>query len=122
MSSNPHSCPDWWRSTPCPRFDGTPLDQAYDNHTSRSRAATICPGAVHGSHAVGEIARRFAERSARSTGIASSTGRARSGIDIGALHREVRPHVARVAGRAILLRMRKGGKRLLLLPNRIRLR
>ena len=55
---------------------------------------------------------------ARSTGTASSTGPATLGVDIGALHREVRSHVAWLPGaRDFLTRMRAAGKRLLLLTN-----
>jgi len=121
MSSDPSSLPDWAAiDTVCLDLDGTLLDQAYDNHIWRDlvpqRFAVANALDMHAAYA--EIARRFAARSGTLDWYCIEYWTRDLGIDIGALHREVRSHVAWLPGaRDFLARLRKAGKRLVLLTN-----
>lgn len=121
MSTQAHSSPDWTSiDTVCLDLDGTLLDQAYDNHIWRDlvpqRFAVANSLEMHAAYA--EIARRFAERSGTIDWYCIEYWSRNLGIDIGALHREVRSHVAWLPGaREFLEQMRGQGKRLLLLTN-----
>jgi HAD superfamily hydrolase (TIGR01509 family) len=121
MSLNPHSRPDWQAiDTVLLDLDGTLLDQAYDNHIWRDlvpQRFAIARGLdLHEAYA--QIAQLFAERSGTLDWYCIDYWSRTLGIDIGALHREVRSHVAWLPGaRDFLLRLRANGKRLLLLTN-----
>jgi putative hydrolase of the HAD superfamily len=121
MTSDPHSGPDWtYIDTVCLDLDGTLLDQAYDNHVWRDlvpqRFAVANSLEMHAAYE--EIRRRFAERSGTLDWYCIEYWSKNLGIDIGALHREVRSHVAWLPGaREFLQSMRMAGKRLLLLTN-----
>jgi putative hydrolase of the HAD superfamily len=113
--------PDWQAiDTVLLDLDGTLLDQAYDNHIWRD----LVPQRFAAAHAMelqaayAEIARRFHERSGTLDWYSIEYWSRTLGIDIGALHREVRSHVAWLPGaKEFLARMRGAGKRLLLLTN-----
>ncbi len=121
MSSHSPHAPDWPAiDTACLDLDGTLLDQAYDNHIWRDlvpqRYAVARGLALQAAYA--EIARRFAERSGTLDWYCIEYWSHSLGVDIGALHREVRSQVAWLPGaREFLARMRTQGKRLLLLTN-----
>ena len=121
MSPDSHSHPDWTGiDTVLLDLDGTLLDQAYDNHIWRDlvpqRFAVANSLEMHAAYA--EIKRRFAERSGTLDWYCIEYWSRDLGIDIGALHREVRSHVAWLPGaREFLERMRASGKRLVLLTN-----
>ena len=121
MSPNPQPRPDWPAiDTVCLDLDGTLLDQAYDNHIWRDlvpqRFAVAQGLDLHVAYA--EIARRFNERSGTLDWYCIEYWSRTLGVDIGALHREVRSHVAWLPGaRDFLANMRAAGKRLLLLTN-----
>jgi putative hydrolase of the HAD superfamily len=121
MSPNPQPNPDWPAiDTVCLDLDGTLLDQAYDNHIWRDlvpqRFAVAQGMDLHAAYT--EIARRFEERSGTLDWYCIEYWTRALGVDIGALHREVRSHVAWLPGaRDFLTRMRASGKRLLLLTN-----
>lgn len=121
MSSHPYPRPDWSGiDTVCLDLDGTLLDQAYDNHIWRDLVPQrfAVAGAMAVDAAQAEIARRFAERSGTLDWYCIDYWSRTLGIDIGALHREVRSHVAWLPGaRDFLDRIRIAGKRLLLLTN-----
>lgn len=113
--------PEWPNiDTVCLDLDGTLLDQAYDNHIWRD----LVPQRFAVAHALdaeaarAEIARRFAARSGTLDWYCIEYWSRDLGVDIGALHREVRSHVAWLPGaQDFLVRMRAAGKRLLLLTN-----
>lgn len=115
------SPPDWSSiDTVCLDLDGTLLDQAYDNHIWRDlvpqRFALLHTMELHSAYA--EIAERFRERSGTLDWYDIDYWSRTLEIDIGALHREVRSHVAWLPGaKGFLKRMRAAGKRLLLLTN-----
>jgi len=113
--------PEWPNiDTVCLDLDGTLLDQAYDNHIWRD----LVPQRFAIAHALdaevarAEIARRFAARSGTLDWYCIEYWSRDLGVDIGALHRELRSHVAWLPGaQEFLVRMRAAGKRLLLLTN-----
>jgi putative hydrolase of the HAD superfamily len=115
------SQPDWSSiDTVCLDLDGTLLDQAYDNHIWRDlvpqRFALLHAMELHAAYA--EIAERFRERSGTLSWYDIEYWSRTLEIDIGALHREVRSHVAWLPGaQDFLKRMRAMRKRLLLLTN-----
>jgi 5'-nucleotidase len=121
MSPASHNLPDWSDiDTVLLDLDGTLLDQAYDNHIWRDlvpqRFAVARSMDLHTAYA--EIARLFAERSGTLEWYCIEYWSRTLSIDIGALHREVRTHVAWLPGaREFLARMRAAGKRLVLLTN-----
>jgi HAD superfamily hydrolase (TIGR01509 family) len=125
MSSSPQlnrpPGPDWATiDTVLLDLDGTLLDQAYDNHIWRDlipqRFAVNRGLDLHQAYA--EIARLFADRSGTLDWYDIEYWQRTLGVDVGALHREVRSHVAWLPGaRDFLARVRAMGKRLLLLTN-----
>jgi HAD superfamily hydrolase (TIGR01509 family) len=113
--------PDWSGiDTVLLDLDGTLLDQAYDNHIWRDlvpQRFAVSQG-LEPAAAYAEISRRFAERAHTLDWYCIDYWSRTLGVDIGALHREVRTHVAWLPGaRDFLLRMRAAGKRLVLLTN-----
>src|SRR6188768_1072447 len=116
MSLNPHSRPDWQAiDTVLLDLDGTLLDQAYDNHIWRDLIPQRLAVArsLDLKEAYAEIARLFAARSGTLDWYCIEYWSHTLGIDIGALHREVRSHVAWLPGaREFLVRMREQGRRL----------
>lgn len=121
MSAEAFSPPDWSHiDTVCLDLDGTLLDQAYDNHIWRDlvpqRFAVAHALDMHAAYS--EIARRFEARRGTLSWYCIEHWSRDLGIDIGALHREVRSHVAWLPGaQSFLLRMREAGKKLVLLTN-----
>jgi putative hydrolase of the HAD superfamily len=121
MSLPAQSRPDWSGiDTICLDLDGTLLDQAYDNHIWRD----LVPQRFAAAHALDlpaahtEIARRFEARRGTLSWYCIDHWSRDLGIDIGALHREVRSIVAWLPGaREFLTRARNAGKKLLLLTN-----
>src|SRR3954464_11945124 len=121
MSRSPHLAPDWRDiDTVLLDLDGTLLDQAYDNHIWRDLVPQRFARA-HGLEvdlAQAEITRRFAERSGTLDWYSIEYWSNTLGIDIGALHREVRTLVAWLPGaREFLADLRAAGKRTVLLTN-----
>jgi 5'-nucleotidase len=113
--------PDWSGiDTVLLDLDGTLLDQAYDNHIWRDlvpQRFAIAQG-LELPAAYAEISRLFAERSHTLDWYSIDYWSRALSVDIGALHREVRSHVAWLPGaRDFLLRMRAAGKRTVLLTN-----
>jgi HAD superfamily hydrolase (TIGR01509 family) len=113
--------PDWNAiDTVLLDLDGTLLDQAYDNHIWRDlipqRFAVARGLDLHAAYA--EIARLFEGRSGTLDWYCIDYWTRTLGVDVAALHREVRSHVAWLPGaREFLVRMRASGKRLVLLTN-----
>jgi 5'-nucleotidase len=121
MPSHPHPTLDWSSiDTVCLDLDGTLLDQAYDNHIwgdlLPQRFALANSLAL--AEAAAEIERRYAEHRGTLKGYCIEHWSRDLGVDIGALHRECRTHVAWLPGaREFLERTRAAGKRLVLLTN-----
>ena len=120
-SGIPTSHPDWSSiDTVLLDLDGTLLDQAYDNHIWRDlipqRFAVLRGLDLQAAYA--EIARLFEGRSGTLEWYDIDYWTRTLGVDVGALHREVRSHVAWLPGaREFLGRVRAMGKRLVLLTN-----
>ena len=120
-SGIPTSRPDWSSiDTVLLDLDGTLLDQAYDNHIWRDlipqRFAVARGMELNAAYA--EIARLFAGRSGTLEWYDIEFWTRTLGVDVAALHREVRSHVSWLPGaRQFLERMRALGKRLVLLTN-----
>jgi HAD superfamily hydrolase (TIGR01509 family) len=113
--------PDWESiDTVLLDLDGTLLDQAYDNHIWRDlvpQRFAVAQG-LEMNAAYAEVARRFAARSHTLDWYCIDYWTRELGVDIGALHREVRSHCTWLPGaRDFLLRMRAAGKRTVLLTN-----
>lgn len=113
--------PDWSTiDTVLLDLDGTLLDQAYDNHIWRDlipqRFAVARGLDLHEAYA--EIARLFAGRNGTLDWYDIDYWSSTLGVDVAALHREVRSHVAWLPGaQDFLARTRAMGKRLVLLTN-----
>ena len=121
MSTNPHPLPEWSSiDTVCLDLDGTLLDQAYDNHIWRDLIPQrfALQRGLDLQAAYAEIARLFAGRSGTLDWYDIDYWTRTLGVDVGALHREVRSHVAWLPGaREFLARARAMKKRLVLLTN-----
>ena len=121
MTLPSHNRPDWAAiDTVLLDLDGTLLDQAYDNHIWRDlvpqRFAVAHSMELHAAYA--EIAQRFEALRGTLDWYSIDYWSRTLGIDIGALHREVRSHVAWLPGaRDFLARIRAEGKRTVLLTN-----
>lgn len=113
--------PDWSAiDTVLLDLDGTLLDQAYDNHIWRDlipqRFASQRGLALEAAYA--EITRLFAGRNGTLDWYDIEYWTRTLGVDVAALHREVRGHVAWLPGaKDFLARVREMGKRLVLLTN-----
>ena len=121
MTLTAHARPDWPAiDTVLLDLDGTLLDQAYDNHIWRdlipqrfARLRGLDPQAAHD-----EIVRLFEGRSGTLEWYDIDYWTRTLGVNVGALHRELRSHVAWLPGaREFLARVRAMKKRLLLLTN-----
>jgi len=121
MNAHAHPQPDWGAiDTVLLDLDGTLLDQAYDNHILRDlvpqRFAAGQDFDVQAART--EILRRFATTSGTLDYYCIDHWTRELGIDIGALHREVRAQVAWLPGaREFLAEVRAAGKRQVLLTN-----
>ena len=101
-------------------LDGTLLDQAYDNHIWGERVPQLFARAqgLDLAAAKDEIARRYAVHHGTMLGYCIEFWSRELGVDITALHRELRAEVDWLPGaREFLRRMRAAGKRLVLLTN-----
>ncbi len=121
MNDHAHPRPDWGAiDTVLLDLDGTLLDQAYDNHIWRDLVPQrfAAGRGLDAQAARAEILRRFQLTSGTLDYYCIEHWTRELGVDIGALHREVRSHVAWLPGaQDFLVRMRAAGKRLLLLTN-----
>jgi len=113
--------PDWSSiDTVLLDLDGTLLDQAYDNHIWRDlipQRYAVSRG-LELQAAYAEIARLFDDCNGTLAWYDIEYWTRTLGVDVGALHREVRSHVAWLPGaREFLARVRAMGKRLVLLTN-----
>jgi putative hydrolase of the HAD superfamily len=121
MSPTSDPRPDWAAiDTVLLDLDGTLLDQAYDNHIWHDlipqRFAALRGLELQAAYA--EIARQFEGRNGTLDWYDIGYWTRTLGVDVAALHREVRTQVAWLPGaREFLARMRSGGKRLVLLTN-----
>ncbi len=121
MPPHPHPALDWSEiDTVCLDLDGTLLDQAYDNRIwgdlLPQRFATA--NSLGLDEAAAEIERRYAVHRGTLKGYCIEHWSRELGVDIGALHRELRAQVAWLPGaREFLKRARAAGKRLVLLTN-----
>jgi len=113
--------PDWAAiDTILLDLDGTLLDQAYDNHIWGERMPQEFAKAqgMDLAAARDEIARRYAVHHGTMLGYSIDYWSRDLGVDITALHRELRDEVDWLPGaRDFLLRMRAAGKKLILLTN-----
>jgi HAD superfamily hydrolase (TIGR01509 family) len=121
MLSHPHPRPDWANiDTVCLDLDGTLLDQSYDNliwgELLPRRFAVA--NSLGWAEAAAEIEHRYAEHRGTLQGYCIDYWSRELGVDIGALHRELRAKVAWLPrAREFLERVRAAGKRLVLLTN-----
>ena len=113
--------PDWSTiDTVLLDLDGTLLDQAYDNHIWRDLIPQRYAAArgLDQKTAYDQIAHMFAGRSGTLDWYDIAYWTRTLGVDVGALHREVRTQVAWLPGaKEFLVRVRDMGKRLVLLTN-----
>jgi HAD superfamily hydrolase (TIGR01509 family) len=113
--------PDWSTiDTVLLDLDGTLLDQAYDNQIWGELVPQRFAQAnrLEESAAQAEIARRYAVYHGTIKGYCIDFWSRELGVDIAALHRELRSQVDWLPGaREFLARMRAAGKRLVLLTN-----
>lgn len=121
MTLAPDYRPDWTAiDTVLLDLDGTLLDQAYDNHIWRDlipqQYARV--RGVHLDEAYAEIRRLFDDRHGTLQWYDIDFWTRSLGVDVVALHRQVRSHVAWLPGaREFLQRLRDQGKRTVLLTN-----
>lgn len=121
MPPHLHLSLDWSEiDTVCLDLDGTLLDQAYDNRIWGDLLPQrfALAQSLGLNEAAAEIERRYAVHRGTLKGYCIEHWSRDLGVDIGALHRELRDHVAWLPGaREFLQRVRADGKRLVLLTN-----